>query len=73
MATTEELFAAVTAALQANLANGGVSSFRENEDSATFHSPSQYAALLRTLSNDEIAASINNAGQPSPKVFTYLC
>lgn len=74
MATpTEDLLNDTIAALRANLAAGGLSSFRENEDSASFHDPSKYAALLRTLANDEIAASINNSGQAPPKVFTYLC
>lgn len=73
MATTEELFAALSATLKANLEAGGLSSFRENEDSATYFTPNQYAALFRTLANDEIANSINAADSQRPPVFTYLC
>ncbi len=58
---------------QANLEAGGLSSFRENEDSATYFTPNQYAALFRTLANDEIANSINAADSQRPPVFTYLC
>jgi len=74
MATpTEEILAAIQAAIQANLAAGGVSGFRENEDSATFHSPSQYASLIRTLANDEVQATLDNAGKAPQPVFRYVC
>jgi hypothetical protein len=68
MATTaEQLLEALTAAAKKS-AEEGIAAFREGEDSAQLHSLKDFAALIRTLADDEVAASINGAGEtPRPK------
>lgn len=70
--TAEELLAAVTTAAKA-VAEGKVSAFRENEDSANFIALSQYAQLMRAVSDENVQNAINAASQPKRPKFRYLC
>lgn len=70
--TAEELLAALTTAAK-SVAEGKVSAFRENEDSANFIALSQYAALLRTVSDENVQNAINSASEVKRPKFRYLC
>lgn len=74
MATAQELIQSTIDSAKA-VADGKVSRFRENEDSADFHSLSEYASFLNAMSNRKVQDLLegNTAPRHSGPIFTSLC
>lgn len=63
MAASDDLISDLVAALKP------VRSFREGEDSATFHSPTELAKAIEILANQEVRDLINGANASTTPVF----
>lgn len=72
MATSDELIAAIAAAGK-SIAENKVSSFREHETAAEFHSLSSLGSLLMTLSDEEVRAAIDAGSGGTITKFRPIC
>lgn len=60
MPTSSELLQSLATSAK-RVMDDGVSEFRENEDSAKFIKPNEFAGLLTALADEKIAAAIDGA------------
>lgn len=72
MTTSEELIASIAASAK-TMVDNGISGFRQNDSQVSMINGTQYAALLKAMSDQDVQSAIDASSGTTIRKFRPIC